>query len=136
MWLDARLPVRILCWPEADDRPGAVPDADPQAVLLRMGGSAMSSQPDGTWAATRHLPMPVQSVAAHPVACACCSSRRSPLALLLSELFTQRVFGKVGLFRRILLLVPPTQVGMAESVLVDDPFVAGRYRLDPAAGEN
>lgn len=136
MRLDARIPVRILRWPETDDGPGPVPDADPQAVLLRVGGTALSSRPAGTWAATRHLPTPVPSIAAHPVACACCSSPRSALALLLSELFTQRALGSLGLFQRILLLVPPTQVEMVESVLLDDPFVAGRYRRDPAAGEN
>jgi hypothetical protein len=128
MRLDARIPVRIV---PLTEWPHAAPVADPLAVLLIAGG--ILPVPDGNWAAVRQVEAAelAGTDAPHPAGCACCVLR-SPLAVLLSTLFEQRARGTLGLFRRVLLVVPPAMAGAAAALLAADPVVAGRFRL----GEN
>ena len=64
----------------------------------------------------------------HPAGCACCMTR-SPSAMALAGLFAARARGSVPFFRRVVAL-PCSELGVAElQAALDDPLVAGRFRL-------
>lgn len=72
--------------------------------------------------------------APHRLGCACCQGR-SPLALLLSELFLQRARGQLPFFHGLLLPVPADEVLATGDLLLGDRLVAGRYRVQGRPGQ-
>lgn len=146
MRLDARIPVLTLPWPHGPADAAALPGPDPLAVLLLarlqspadLAADRADHLPPGYsdgWAATCGVPIVADTTLAHAAACACCAGR-TPLALLLSELFVQRARGRLALFRRVLVIASEPASAAVRDVLATDPLVAGRYRAVPAFVED
>lgn len=148
MLLDARIPVRIVtsaargsC--EAPGRDLARPiEPDPWTVLVMSVADQLSlSLPREGWAAVRTLqPEPEAALAhitvtGHATGCACCVAR-PPLAVLLSELFQQRGRGMLPLFRRVLLVIPPSAEGGIGRLATEDRLVSALFRLEQFQGTN
>ncbi len=113
MRIDARLPLRF----------GTLADArDGDAVLLSRGAPAPSGLP-AAW-----LEGTVDTVAAHPAGCACCTPRNAA-AQALSVLFLRRGRGDVAAFRTVLAAVGAADADLVRAALQSDPLVSGRFRL-------
>ena len=107
MLIDARLPIRF------------------GALHERRGGEAvLSDGPDA--------PAPFARIETtgrgHPAECSCCVPR-STAALALAALFRGRAVGSGPAFGSVLAVVGPDAERAIRAALVDDPLVAGRYRL-------
>jgi len=114
MWLDARIPVRLV----APDGLDAALAADPAAALVVEDGVAVPQA-----VAVETFPAPP-----HPAGCACCIARSAASAAF-DRLFLARVKGEVPFFDCV-LAVAATAEGRAaiEAALATDPVVPMRYR--------
>jgi len=114
MWLDARIPVRMVA-PEGLKEALA---ADPAAALVVEDGI---DPPDAV--AVESFPAPP-----HPLGCACCVARSAASAAF-DRLFLARVKGEVPHFASV-LAAAATEEGRAaiEAALATDPVVPMRYR--------
>ena len=109
---------------------GPLPVPDPHAVLMLVGTAGQGEATgNGGWCAVRRLPGLAFPAAPrpHPGGCACCVGR-SGLALELSELFARRARGELGLFRRVVLVMPAGDLRHARELLAADPVTRARYR--------
>lgn len=115
MWLDTRIPVRLV----APERLAGELAADPEAAAVVEEGVGL---PPGALAET------FPSIA-HPVGCGCCIGR-SVAAQAFDRLFLARVAGKVAFFRHV-LAATATEAGAQAiaTALREDPVVPMRYRL-------
>ena len=110
--VDARVPVRLGAW--ADAQAG-------DAVLAEADGPA----PDGVPVAR------FDAAGEHAAGCACCVPRTAA-ALALDRLFQARARGEVPFFRRVLAVTATPEGDLAVwSALRLDPLTSGRYRPDP-----
>jgi hypothetical protein len=109
MWLDARIPVRLVA-------AGSLADA------LAGGTDAAALVEDGV-----AVPPGVPAVT-FPVGCACCLAR-SVAAAAFDRLFLARVKGEVPFFGRVVAAAasPAGQAAIA-AALASDPVVPMRYR--------
>lgn len=64
----------------------------------------------------------------HGAACACCVPR-SPAALALADLFTQRARGTAE-FKRVLVVAGEGSQAAVRAALLGDPVASARFRLD------
>jgi len=111
MRIDARLPLRF--GTSADARDG-------DAVLLSQGAPAPPGLP-AAW-------LGMDTAAAHPAECACCTPRNAA-AQALSLLFLRRGRGEVAAFRTVLAAVGAADAALVRAALLSDPLVSGRFRL-------
>jgi hypothetical protein len=116
MWLDARIPVRLVPPDTLADALRAQPDA---ALLVEDGIAVPGGRP-----AQRFLPLPP-----HQAGCACCGAR-SAAAHALDRLFLDRARG-TGPMAPVVLAAVATEAGRAAlaAALASDPVVPMRYRL-------
>lgn len=114
MWLDARIPVRLV----APERLIDAWLADPEAAVVAEAGVAV---PPGALAETFAAPP-------HSAGCTCCFAR-SVAAAAFDRLFLARVRGTVAFFPRALASAA-TGEGQAAiaAALRDDPVVPMRFR--------
>jgi len=148
MLLDARIPLRIMTSTGAglsetpDQRPARLVEPDAWTVLVaRVADRAWMSLPVEGWAAVSVLPPDREAssadvtMAGHATGCACCVAR-SPLAVLLSDLFQQRARGTLPLFRRVLLVISASAEGRVSRIVTDDRLVSALFRLERPQGTN
>jgi hypothetical protein len=109
IFIDARIPVVFA-------PAGAAGSGD--AVLIEGDGVA----PDGLPVARFSAALP-----GHAVGCACCTPR-GPVAEALHRLFLARARGTAAFFARVVVAAGPEGEAAVRQALVDDAFVAGRYR--------
>lgn len=148
MLLDARIPMRIATR-TADGRyatlghsPADIAAPDAWTVLVAcMADRASLQWPVAGWAAVSVLPSNRLASSAdvaptgHATGCACCTVR-SPLAVLLSELFQQRARGTLPLFRRVLLVISAPAEGSVRRMVTDDRLVSALFRLEQQQATN
>jgi hypothetical protein len=114
MWLDARIPVRLVAGEDLAEALAAEPEA---AAVIEAGVPV----PQGIAAAS--FPAPP-----HPAGCGCCLAR-SVAASAFDRLFLARVKGEVPHFRSV-LAAAATRDGQAAiaRALAEDPVVPMRFR--------
>lgn len=84
---------------------------------------------EGGWGDVADIPAPSPFMNRHAAGCLCCT--RDPVALVLAEVFQDRVLGKRPLFREVAVSVASKDLVAVRQQLENDVLVRARYRLVP-----
>jgi len=85
--------------------------------------------PDGKWGDVADIPVASPFRTRHASGCVCCS--RDPVAMVLAEVFQDRVLGKRPFFQEVAVVVGQTDHAAIRQQLENDVLVRARYRLLP-----
>ena len=84
-------------------------------------------RPEETWGDVAAIPAPSPFMNRHAMGCVCCS--RDPVAMVLAQVFQDRVTGRRPFFHEVAVLTAPQEMSALRQQLENDVLVRARYRL-------
>ena len=86
-----------------------------------------NARPEEVWGDVAAIPAPSPFMNRHAMGCVCCS--RDPVAMVLAQVFQDRVTGRRPFFHEVAVLVVSQEMSALRQRLENDVLVRARYRL-------
>ncbi|MBS1054068.1 hypothetical protein [Gluconobacter kondonii] len=85
------------------------------------------ARPEDVWGDVADIPVSSPFMNRHAMGCVCCN--RDPVAMVLAQVFQDRVTGRRPFFHEVAVLTAPQEMSVLRQQLENDVLVRARYRL-------